>query len=237
MNVADHWQHVYKTKRADEVSWYQPHLETSLRLIRATAAGGEPILDVGGGASTLVDDLLTAGYSDVTVLDVSSEALNAARERLGPRASALTWIVDDVIRVQLPRHRFSVWHDRAVFHFLTDAEDRRRYVEQVRHALAPGGHVIVATFGPSGPARCSGLPTARYDAAGLHAEFGSDFVLVDQRVEAHRTPLGVEQQFVYCVGRQVRSRFSYGPRSRSHEDAGREVNRGGRCEGRWREHR
>lgn len=200
MNPRDHWDRVYARKRIDEVSWFRPHLDTSWELIRRSAASPEArIVDVGAGASTLVDDLLDAGYSDVTALDVSPAALERAKERLGARASAVTWIAADVTRASLPSGRFDVWHDRAVFHFLTDPEDRRRYVEQVRHAVVPGGHVIVATFGPDGPERCSGLPTARYAPEALHAEFGSDFTLVDRREEWHTTPAGVQQQFVYCL--------------------------------------
>lgn len=200
MDVHDHWERVYRTKRADEVSWFRPHLDTSLSLIRRTGvAPDRAIIDVGGGASTLVDDLLAAGYRDVTVLDVSPAALDGARARLGPRASEVTWIAADVTRAELPAGRFHVWHDRAVFHFLTDPADRDRYVAQVRRAVALGGHVIVATFGPKGPERCSGLPTARYDADALHGVFGPEFTMLDSREEWHLTPGGVEQQFVYCL--------------------------------------
>ena len=200
MNLEEHWEQVYRSKRSDGVSWFRPHLETSLALIRATGAPfSAPVLDVGGGASTLVDDLADAGYSNLTVLDVSTAALDAARHRLGARSTGVAWIAAEATRAPLPHAHFQIWHDRAVFHFLTDEEDRRRYVEQVRHAVAPGGHVIVATFGPDGPQRCSGLPTGRYDADALHAEFGSGFELIEHREEQHRTPGGVDQQFVYCL--------------------------------------
>jgi SAM-dependent methyltransferase len=200
MNVQTHWEGVYRTRRTDEVSWFTPHLDMSMALSRSTCAGaGAPIIDVGGGASTLVDDLLAAGYRDVTVLDLSAAALEVARRRVGPRASDVTWLAHDVTRAQLPRSHFSVWHDRAVFHFLVDSIDRERYIAQVRRAVAPGGHVVVATFGPQGPQRCSGLPTARYDAHTLHAVFGDEFEMVDRRQEEHRTPAGTQQQFVYCL--------------------------------------
>ena len=200
MNPEEHWEQVYRTKRTDEVSWFRQHLETSLALITSTGVPAEaPILDVGGGASTLVDDLIAAGYSDVTVLDISAVALNAAQERLESRARLVRWLAGDVTQIDLPSAHFRVWHDRAVFHFLIAADERRRYVEQVRHAVAPGGHVIIATFGPDGPERCSGLPTARYHVDALHREFGADFVLIDRREELHRTPGGINQQFVYCL--------------------------------------
>jgi SAM-dependent methyltransferase len=200
MNSQEHWDRVYRTKRPDEVSWFRTHLDTSLELVRATGVATDaPILDVGGGASTLVDDLLTAGYSDVTVLDVSAAALDCARGRLGRHATDVTWVAADITRVDLSPAHFHVWHDRAVFHFLTEPDDRRRYVEQVRRAVAPGGYVVIATFGADGPQRCSGLPTARYDAEALHAEFGDEFQIVDRRQELHRTPGGIDQQFVYCL--------------------------------------
>ena len=200
MKPETHWEGVYRTKRPDEVSWFTPHLETSLALIRRTGVSvDDSIIDVGGGASTLVDDLLAAGYRDVTVLDVSRAALDVARTRLGPRSSHVTWLVEDVTRAQLPGKHFALWHDRAVFHFLIDAQERERYVAQVRHAVAPGGHVIVATFGLQGPQRCSGLATSRYDADALHAVFGDDFEMVDRREERHQTPAGSEQQFIYCL--------------------------------------
>jgi SAM-dependent methyltransferase len=200
MELHAHWEQVYRTKPSDSVSWYQPHLQLSFDLIRRVAADLDtPIVDVGGGASTLVDDLVAAGYSDVTVLDLAETALDIARARLGPRSSAVTWIAGDVTRVDLPARRFAVWHDRAVFHFLTDPADRDRYVAQVRHALRPGGYAIVASFGPEGPQRCSGLPTTRYDAAALHAVFGPEFDMLHCEQENHHTPAGTEQQFVYCL--------------------------------------
>jgi 2-polyprenyl-3-methyl-5-hydroxy-6-metoxy-1,4-benzoquinol methylase len=199
MSAEQHWKNVYATKAATAVSWYAPHLARSLQLIEAAAPDREArIIDVGGGASTLADDLLDSGYHDVTVLDLSEEALETARARVGARASSLTWLSADITTATLPEARYDVWHDRAVFHFLTDAEQRRRYVAQVVRAVKPGGHVIVATFGPDGPERCSGLDVVRYDADGLRAEFGSPFQKIGEARETHTTPWGSEQEFVYC---------------------------------------
>ncbi len=194
-----HWEKVYQAKRPSEVSWYRPHLELSLGLVeRAAADRGARIIDVGGGESTLVDDLLARDYRNVSVLDISVTALHVARERLGADASPVSWLSGDVTTYAFVRHAYDVWHDRAVFHFLTDPGDRAAYVRQVAHAVRPGGHVIVAAFGPEGPTRCSGLETVRYDADALHGEFGPRFRLESHLVELHQTPAGAIQQFVYC---------------------------------------
>jgi SAM-dependent methyltransferase len=199
MNSRSHWERVYSTRSAREVSWFQPYADQSLALIRSVPhSGPRRIIDVGGGASTLVDDLLDLGNFDVTVLDISPAALDVARQRLSARASRARWLVGDITRMQLPRHAYDIWHDRAVFHFMTSAEQRADYVSQLRHAVRPGGHVIVAAFGPDGPLECSGLPVMRYAPDALHAQFGDVFQLVDHVVEAHRTPAGAVQQFVYC---------------------------------------
>jgi SAM-dependent methyltransferase len=204
MTNKQHWDELYGRKGADEVSWYRPHLERSIRFIAEAGigrAGG--IIDVGGGAATLVDDLLAAGYQNLTVLDLSAAAIEVARARLGARGAGVKWLVGDVTRAELPAGGYDFWHDRAVFHFLRDADERRRYVAQVRRALKPGGHIVVATFGPEGPERCSGLDVVRYDADGLHAEFGGEFEKVASATEAHQTPWGAEQQFVYCYCRMA----------------------------------
>jgi 2-polyprenyl-3-methyl-5-hydroxy-6-metoxy-1,4-benzoquinol methylase len=199
MDSRSHWEKVYRSKRPDEVSWYRPHLETSLGLIVEAAPDHDAaIIDVGGGESTLIDDLLAHGYRNVSVLDVASTALDVARERLGANAGRVRWLYGDVTAVALPRHGYDVWHDRAVFHFLTDPKDRAAYVRQVVHAVRPGGHVIVATFGPEGPTKCSGLDIVRYDPEALHDEFGAAFRLMKHVTELHRTPAGASQQFVYC---------------------------------------
>lgn len=203
MQSKQHWENVYTNKAAESVSWFQPHAQLSLELIKATGAGLDAgIIDVGGGASTLVDDLLTAGYTDLTVLDLSHAALEAARHRLGKRAHAVRWIEADTTTVDLPGARYDIWHDRAVFHFLTDWREREAYVQNVLRAVKPGGHVIIATFAEDGPLQCSGLPVVRYRPDELHDEFGAAFTLLRHQKEAHHTPSGAVQQFVYCYCRR-----------------------------------
>jgi trans-aconitate methyltransferase len=193
-----HWDKVYATRPATGLSWYEPDPVKSLELIRASGVlPVDPIIDVGGGASFLIDKLLEAGYHDLTVLDVSNEVLQKLRARLGSRSAAVTFLREDVATFQ-PARRYGLWHDRAVFHFLTRREDREHYVNALRQALLPNGHVVIATFGPQGPERCSGLATMRYDARALAAELGSDFRLADSSLAVHRTPSDKEQQFLYC---------------------------------------
>ena len=202
MSEQEHWEAVHGQKPPDQASWYQPHLERSIQIIEnARLPLNAAIIDVGGGASTLVDDLLARGYTHVTVLDLSATAIASARKRLGSRADLVTWIVADITRADLPEHHFDFWHDRAVFHFLNDPAARRRYVTAVQRALKPGGHIVVATFGPSGPERCSGLEVVRYSPDGLHAEFGHTFEKISDSTEVHVTPWGSEQEFVYCYCR------------------------------------
>jgi len=201
VNSQSHWQSVYQTKRAHEVSWYRAHLDVSLALIEQAAPNRDArIIDIGGGEATLVDDLLVRGYRHLSVLDLSSTALEVARTRLGGSANDVSWHCADVTTFAFPEHRYDLWHDRAMFHFLTRAEDRAAYVRQLVRAVKPGGHVIVATFGPEGPTRCSGLDIVRYDAQTLHHEFGERFQWVRHVAEWHRTPAGTDQQFVYCYG-------------------------------------
>jgi SAM-dependent methyltransferase len=202
MEVKSHWENIYQTKASTQVSWYQEHAHLSLRLIADTGVDrADPIIDVGGGTSTLVDDLLADGYQHLSVLDVSAGALQAAQQRLGARASTVTWIEADITQAQLPGQFYAVWHDRAVFHFLTQSRDRQRYIQVVRHAVKPGGHVIVATFALDGPSQCSGLNVARYSPDSLHHEFGEDFQLLTSTRETHVTPFGTEQKFIYCYCR------------------------------------
>lgn len=192
-----HWDGVYGSKQHTEVSWYQPLPEASLQFIDATGVGHDgAIIDVGGGASTLVDHLLERGYRDVSVLDVAANAFAQSRARLGDRAGDVDWIVVDVTRFKAQR-KYALWHDRAVLHFLTDSEDRDRYVAALRQALAPGGFVVLASFGPEGPLRCSGLDVRRYSVAMMQELLGTDFTLLGHTLEDHPTPGGAQQQFLY----------------------------------------
>lgn len=203
MNSKTHWEHIYETKAPTQVSWYQEHAQISLQFIQNTGiAKTAQIIDIGGGASTFVDDLTVAGFQHITVLDVSATALQLAQHRLGSGAKGITWIEADITRANLPYQNFDIWHDRAVFHFLTKVEDRQRYVQMVRHSVKPGGHVIVATFAPDGPERCSGLEVVRYSPETLHHEFGQGFEVVESTLETHHTPFNTEQKFIYCYCRK-----------------------------------
>lgn len=194
-----HWEGVYQTKNFDSVSWYAQHLETSLKLIEELAPSKQAsIIDVGGGQSTLVDDLLARGYENLTVLDISSAAIEFTQKRLGKDAGKINWCVGDITEFSFNDERFDIWHDRAVFHFLTDPASRNAYVKQVRSFVKPGGFVIMATFGPEGPTKCSGLDVIRYGAGELHNEFGDDFKLMGSEITDHQTPFQTNQQFMYC---------------------------------------
>jgi len=202
MDVKSHWEKVYSKKAPDALSWYRPHLETSLALIeRATDIRTASIIDIGGGESTLVDDLLARGGQNITVLDVSEKAIQVTKQRLGASAEKVHWIASDIEHARLPHRAYDIWHDRAVFHFLTMEEQRSAYVRQAAYAVKRGGHVIVSTFGPEGPTECSGLEVVRYDADSLHGEFGVRFQLVESSKELHETPFGATQQFLYCFCR------------------------------------
>ncbi len=199
MDTKTHWEKVYTTKAPDAVSWYRPHLETSLALIvRAADARTASIIDIGGGESTLVDDLLARGYENITVLDVSQTAIDVTKRRLGLAAELIHWLAADITEAELEPGAYDVWHDRAVFDFLTASEQRVAYARNVAHAVRPGRHVIVSTFGPEGPTKCSGLDVVRYDAESLHDQFGVRFRLVESSKELHRTPFGTTQQFLFC---------------------------------------
>jgi 2-polyprenyl-3-methyl-5-hydroxy-6-metoxy-1,4-benzoquinol methylase len=200
MNFLDrqaHWQNVYQTKGEREVSWFQENPEISLDLIRATSVSADAsIIDIGGGASRLVDALIDAEFGSITVLDLSEKALATSKARLGERGAAINWIVADVAMWQ-PSQTYDVWHDRAAFHFLTDTRDRAAYAERVRKSVRPGGHVIIGTFALDGPERCSGLAVARHDALSLGQMLGSSFTLVESRRHDHQTPGGGPQRFQF----------------------------------------
>jgi SAM-dependent methyltransferase len=194
-----HWQNVYRTKGERDVSWFEETPAISLDLIRATGVGADgSIVDIGGGASRLVDALIAEGFHSVAVLDVSEQALATSRDRLGPRAEHVTWIVADVTRWR-PDKSYDLWHDRAAFHFLTDPGDRAAYAACVRNAVRSGGHVIIGTFAPDGPQRCSGLPVLRHDAASIGEVLGPSFKLIESRRHDHQTPGGTIQRFQFSL--------------------------------------
>ncbi|HEV3042709.1 MAG TPA: class I SAM-dependent methyltransferase [Roseiarcus sp.] len=195
----DHWRNVYASKRENEVSWFQDSAVPSLELIEGTSASPHShVIDIGGGASRLVDNLIAKGFNHLAVLDLSETALRSAQARLGASAAKVEWIVADVAAWE-PQRLYDVWHDRAAFHFLTEAADRAAYIDRLGRALRPGGHAIIATFALDGPERCSGLPVIRYDAASLSKTLGPPFDLMDNRRHEHITPWGAKQQFQFSV--------------------------------------
>jgi 2-polyprenyl-3-methyl-5-hydroxy-6-metoxy-1,4-benzoquinol methylase len=199
MDSRTHWDGIHATKARDAVSWYTPHLARSLTLIEKLAGSRtSSIIDVGGGQSTLVDDLLGLGYSNITVLDIAPSAIEASKVRIGDKAQAVQWIAADITKCEFEPAGFDLWHDRAVFHFLTDAADRGSYVRQVSRAVKPGSHVIISTFAKEGPTRCSGLDVVRYDADSLLEALGTEFTLLGSSSESHHTPFGTTQEFLYC---------------------------------------
>jgi hypothetical protein len=200
MNESEHWDEIYSTKSAQQVGWYTPHLETSIKWItELNLTAGDPVIDVGGGASTLVDDLLTAGYKELTVLDLSESAISLTRKRLGTLSSSVTWIKGDVTKIELPPQYFKLWHDRAVFHFLIDTKQQLRYKDALLEALKVDGYFIIGTFDLEAPPQCSGLPVQRYTSEILCSTFGKEFQLKRHQHEIHRTPSGLEQTYVYCL--------------------------------------
>ena len=203
----DHWQAVYQTKGEQQTSWFRPHLDESLRLIDwLHLAADTPVIDVGAGRSTLVDDLLARGFTDISVLDISAAALEAAKARVDSAATApgvsVQWIASDVLDADLPSSHYGLWHDRAVFHFLTDPADQARYVALARRCLREGGILLISTFAADGPEKCSGLPVCRYDADALAARFGEGFTRIADSREIHRTPFATEQSFTTLLLRR-----------------------------------
>lgn len=198
MDRKSHWDEVYSSRKPDEVGWYQADPQPSLSLIAATGAGTDAsVIDVGGGASILVDKLLERGFIRLTVLDISAAAIEAVKARLGALAAEVKWVSLDITRFEPPQ-KYDIWHDRAVFHFLTDAADRRRYLDTASRALDPGAHLIIATFAPDGPTECSGLEVVRYSPESLQQEVGRNFSLAESFAQAHVTPSGGTQHFVFC---------------------------------------
>ncbi|NCF25485.1 MAG: methyltransferase domain-containing protein [Gammaproteobacteria bacterium] len=199
MSRREHWEGVYSSKPPDRLGWYKPRLQTSLEWIKTL--GLEPdaaIIDVGGGACTLIDDLLDEGYTSITVLDIAEPALALLKERLGDKSAAVNWVCGDITKVELPENAFALWHDRAVFHFLIERTDQERYRDNLCRALRPGGRLIIGTFAPEAPPKCSGLPVQRYDLELLRETLGSEFELQRHQEEMHVTPGGVEQMYLYC---------------------------------------
>lgn len=199
-----HWNSVYREKGELQTSWHRAHLDVSLRLICGLElAAYDPVVDVGAGRSTLVDDLLATGHRELAVLDVARQAIEDSQRRLGTAANRVDWIEGDVTTFDFPAGRYAMWHDRAVFHFLLDAADRARYAAAMARAVRGGGHAIVATFAPQGPERCSGLPVRRYDAVALAAEFAPAFEPCAHVEELHHTPWGDAQAFTYVLLRRL----------------------------------
>ncbi len=199
-----HWENIYAVKKPTEVSWYREHLENSFKMILQTKTEKTAaIIDVGGGSSTLVDDLLDENFSNLSVLDISANAIETSKKRLGNKSDKVKWIEADITDVSLPENHYDVWHDRAVFHFLTEREDRKKYVELVTRSLKVGGHIIVASFGLNGPSKCSGLDVVRYRPETMKDEFGKSFKFVKSFKETHHTPFETTQEFVYCYFRKL----------------------------------
>lgn len=200
MSNSGHWDQVYTKNRPHKVGWYTPHLMTPLNWIEGLSLDSdEAIIDVGGGASTLVDDLMEKGHKNITILDLSQRAIQLTQERLGEISSRATWLQGDVTRLEFPSQHFRLWHDRAVFHFLTEPEIRHRYKDALLETLQVDGLFIIGAFAPEAPPRCSGLPVQRYNSQSLSKFFGSEFELKMSQYEPHFTPTGLEQAYVYCL--------------------------------------
>jgi len=202
-DTKNHWEAIYKTKSPQDVSWYSSHLEKSLELILSLGLPkSSAIMDVGGGASTLPDDLLAEGFKNITVLDISSEALEVSKRRLGDKAQSVQWIGSDVTKTLLKSDGYDLWHDRAAFHFLTQREDRAKYIDTLKSALKSGGYILIGTFGPNGPLKCSGLEIVRYSVQNLEKELGVTFKLEQSFTEIHKTPFDTTQEFLYSLFRK-----------------------------------
>jgi len=204
MRIREHWEKAYRSNAADELGWYSPHLRTSIDWIKQLGLSADStIIDVGGGASTLVDDLLDAGYRSITVLDISNKALLTVQERLGEKSDLVSWLSEDITTAGLPCREYELWHDRAVFHFLIESHDRDAYRQNLLRALKLNGHVIIGTFAPEAPPKCSGLPVRRYGEQQLVDELGPEFALVNHVKDLHVSPGGVEQVYQFCQFRRI----------------------------------
>lgn len=204
MNRKSHWEQVYASKASDRLGWYTPRLETSVSWITDLNLDLDaPIIDTGGGASTLIDDLLGAGHRSITIVDISDNALTLVKERLGDKAESVIWLPGDITCIALPENRYELWHDRAVLHFLTEVDQQYKYRDQLLRALRPDGRFIIGAFAPEAPPKCSGLPVQRYDREDLENLLGTEFELERHQKEMHVTPGGVEQMYLYCQFRRT----------------------------------
>ena len=193
------WNNVYKSKKIDAVSWYSSHLEISLELIKKYCPKkDQALVDIGAGRSTLVDDLVSLNYSNLTLLDISEEAIKQTLQRLGKLGSTISVKIGDISTITTQENQFDLWHDRAVFHFLTEAKQRKKYKDNLKRSLKNNGIVVLATFGPNGPDKCSGLDTVKYSEQNLVDELGNDFQLLGSEISLHQTPFETSQQFIYC---------------------------------------
>lgn len=198
--LCSHWDRIYEDKAEQDVSWYAAHLAISVDLIcRCIAGTSAAVIDVGCGRASLLQDLMALGYEDLTAVDISSVAIEFAKARLQSQSTVTQWLVADVLSDEFPRNRYDIWHDRAVFHFLTASGDRQTYIRRLKHSLRDHGYFIVGTFALNGPDRCSGLPTMRYSPSTLQDELGSAFKLKSHITDEHQTPSGMIQSFLYCV--------------------------------------
>ena len=199
MNKSDFWNNVYKSKDIDAVSWYADRLDTSLEIIEKNCLQKEnSIIDIGSGRSSLVDDLCNLGYNNLTLLDISEEAISQTLNRLGKLPVSIKTIIGNISKITTQENLYDLWHDRAVFHFLTEESQRNKYVQNLKRSLKKNGIAIIATFGPDGPDKCSGLNTMKYDKTTLHAELGDDFQILGSKIDYHQTPFNTSQQFLYC---------------------------------------
>ena len=199
MNKSDFWNNVYKSKDIDAVSWYADRLDTSLELIEKNCLQKEnSIIDIGSGRSSLVDDLCNRGYNNLTLLDISEEAISQTLNRLGKLPVSIKTIIGNISKITTQENLYDLWHDRAVFHFLSEKSQRNKYIQNLKRSLKKNGIAIIATFGPDGPDKCSGLNTMKYDKTTLHAELGDDFQILGSKIDYHQTPFNTSQQFIYC---------------------------------------